>query len=174
MTKQKNIYKNVLKYYIYISIQTLYSVLCWSTFGSDYSLESSLVWRYKNGTPVFWEFLPFFSVDPLKRCVRLYGELHCIAIFRSLQRCSIGFKSRLCVGHSRTFVDLSQSHSCVVLAVCLGSWTFAPVWGPEQVFIKDVSALFSVHLSLNPDQSPSTLPLQNIPAAWWRHHHALP
>jgi hypothetical protein len=25
------------------SIQTLYSVLCWSTFGSDYSLESSWV-----------------------------------------------------------------------------------------------------------------------------------
>ena len=47
-------------------IQTLYSVLCWSTFGSDYSLESSWVWHYKLGTPVFGEFLPFFSADPLK------------------------------------------------------------------------------------------------------------
>ena len=38
----------------------------------------------------------------------------------SLQRCSIGFKSGLCLGHSRTFRDLSWSHSCNVLAVCLG------------------------------------------------------
>jgi hypothetical protein len=57
-----------LKYQIYISIQTLYSVLIWSTFGSDYSLESSWVWRYKLGTPVFVEFLPFFSADPLNLC----------------------------------------------------------------------------------------------------------
>jgi hypothetical protein len=52
----------------YISIQTLHSVHSWSTFGSDYSLESSWVWLYKIGTPVFGEFLPFFSADPLKVC----------------------------------------------------------------------------------------------------------
>ena len=34
---------------------------------------------------------------------------------------SIRFKSRLWLGHSRTFRDLSRSHSCVVLAMCLGS-----------------------------------------------------
>ena len=39
-----------------------------STFVSDYSLESSWVWRYKLGTPVFGEFLPFFSADLLKLC----------------------------------------------------------------------------------------------------------
>ena len=65
-------FANVLKiknwYHIYITIQTLYSVLCWSTFGSDYSLESSWVWRYNLGTPVFGEFLPFFSACPLKLC----------------------------------------------------------------------------------------------------------
>ena len=49
-----------------ISIQTLYLVLCCSTFGSNYSLESSWVWRYKLGTPVSREFLPLFSADPLK------------------------------------------------------------------------------------------------------------
>ena len=52
-------FANLLTYHIYISVQTLYSVPCWSTFGSNYSLESSWVWRYKLGTPVFGEFLPF-------------------------------------------------------------------------------------------------------------------
>ncbi|CDQ98281.1 unnamed protein product, partial [Oncorhynchus mykiss] len=51
---------------------------------------------------------------------RLDGECHCTAIFRSLQRCSIGIKSGLWLGNSRTFRDLSRSRSCVVLAVCLG------------------------------------------------------
>ncbi len=41
--------------------------------------------------------------------------------FRSLQRCSIGFKSGLWLGHSRTVMELLWSHSFVILAVCLGS-----------------------------------------------------
>ncbi len=41
--------------------------------------------------------------------------------FRSLQRCSIGFKSGLWLGHSRTVTELLWSHSFVILAVCLGS-----------------------------------------------------
>ena len=61
------------------------------------------------------------SLQILTSSVRLDGERCCTAIFRSLQRCLIGFKSGLWLGHSRTFRDLSQSHSCVVLAVCLGS-----------------------------------------------------
>ena len=93
-------------------------MLCWSTFGRDYSLESSWLWRYKLGIPVFGEFLPFFSVDSLKLC-QVGWECRCTAIFRSFQRCSIGFKSGLLLGHSRTFRDLSRSHSCMVLAVCL-------------------------------------------------------
>ena len=52
-------------------------VICWSTFGSDYSLESSWVWRYKLGTPVFGEFLPFFSADPLKLCQVGWGMSLC-------------------------------------------------------------------------------------------------
>ena len=85
MTKQKQVFRNVckfitnkkLKYHIYIGIQTLHSVLCWSTFGSDYSLELYWVWRYKPGTPVFGEFLPFFSADLLKLCkVGWGGTLH--------------------------------------------------------------------------------------------------
>ena len=55
-----------LKYPIVISIQTIYSVLSWSTFGSDYNLEPSWVWRNKLFTPGFGDVLPFFSADPLK------------------------------------------------------------------------------------------------------------
>jgi hypothetical protein len=80
MTKQKWVFikcctfvKNKqLKYYIYISIQNLSLP---STFGSDYSLESSWVWRYKLGTPVFGELLPFFPADPLKLCQVGWGAL---------------------------------------------------------------------------------------------------
>ena len=56
--------------------------------------------------------------------VRLDRERCCTAIFRPVQICSIGFKSGLWLGHSKTFRDLSRSHFCVVLAVC-------PVWDPE-------------------------------------------
>jgi hypothetical protein len=66
-----------LKYHIYVNIHTLYSGLFWSIFSSDYSLESSWVWRYKLGTPVFGEFITFFSADPLKLCQVGWGvSLH--------------------------------------------------------------------------------------------------
>ena len=73
-----------LKYYIHISIQTIYSVLCWKAFGSDNIIDSSWIWRYKLGTPLFGEFLPFFSVDPLK----LSGWIGSIAsqLFSGLSR----------------------------------------------------------------------------------------
>ena len=77
------------------------------------------------------------SLQILSSSVKLDGEYCCTAIFRSLQRYLIWFKSGLLLGHSWTFRDLSQSHSWVVLAVCLGlvsCWkvTFSPVWGPER------------------------------------------
>ena len=96
MTKQNQVFRfsfkciknKELKYHIYISIQTLYSVLCWSAFGSDYSLKPSWVWCYKLGTPVFGGFLPFFSADPLKLC-EVGWEVSLHSYFQSLQRCSI-------------------------------------------------------------------------------------
>ena len=74
MTKWKmfsrNFYKLIknktLKYHMYKSIQTLYSILCWSTFSSGYSLQSSQVWCYKLSTPGFVELLPFFFAHSLK------------------------------------------------------------------------------------------------------------
>ena len=41
----------------------------------------------------------------------------------------------------------------------------------DQVFIKDITVLWSVQLSLNPDQS---LQLKNTPTAWCCHHYASP
>ncbi len=61
------------------------------------------------------------SLQILSSSVRLDGKRWWTAIFRSLQRCSIGFKSGLCLGHSRTVTELLWSHSFVILAVCLGS-----------------------------------------------------
>ena len=45
----------------------------------------------------------------LSSSIWLDGERWCTAIFKSLQRCSIGFKSRLWLGHSRTFTYLPHS-----------------------------------------------------------------
>ena len=69
---------------------------------------------------LYLESFSHSSLQILSSSVRLDGERHCTAIFKSLQR-SIGFKSGLWQGHSRTFRDWSHSHSCVVLAVCLES-----------------------------------------------------
>ena len=77
--------------------------------------------------------------------VRLDGERCCTAIFRSLQRCSIGFKSGLWLGHSRTLrlffvlLDWGEGSLSEVLSTL------------EQVFIKDLSVLCFVNLSLDPD-----------------------
>ena len=73
------------------------------------------------------------SLQVLSSSVRLDEDRCCTAIFRSLQRCLIGFKSGIWLGHSRTFRNLSRSHSCIVLAVScwkvnvhpsLRSWAF--------------------------------------------------
>ena len=74
------------------------------------------------------------SLQILSSSARLDGECHCTAISRSLQRWLIRFKSWLWLGHSRTCRDLSRSHSCVFMAVCLQSlscWkvNLLPVWG---------------------------------------------
>ena len=123
------------------------------------------------------------SLKILSSSVRLGGECCCTAIFRSLQRLEslIGFKSGLWLGHSRTFRDLSWSHSCVVLVVCLGlscwRWTFAPVWGPEcsGAGFHQGSLCTLLRSSLPRSWLVSrSLPLKNIPTAWCCHHRGSP
>ncbi len=50
----------------------------------------------------------------LKLCHVGWGQMH---IFRFLQKYLIAFKSRLWLGHSRTFKELSISHYCCMLRV---------------------------------------------------------
>ena len=128
MTKQNQVFRHFCKcvvnkkqkYHIYVSIQPftqyfveapLAAITALSLLGYD---ATSLAHLY---------LVSFYhsSLHILSSSVRLDGECCCTAIFRYLQRCSIGFKSGHWLGHSRTFRDLSRSHSCVVLAVCLGS-----------------------------------------------------
>jgi hypothetical protein len=57
-----------------------------------------------------------WGVSPILLCKSFHaqdGERCCTVIFRSLQTCSIGFKSRLWLGHSRTFRDFSRSHAYI-------------------------------------------------------------
>ena len=70
-----------------------------------------------------WGVSPIYSLQILSSFVRLDGERRCTAIFRSFQRCSIGFKSRLWLGHSRTFrlvpKPLMRCLGCVLRRVVL-------------------------------------------------------
>lgn len=65
-------------------------------------------------TPGIVQFLSVFLAALLK-VSQIGWET---AIFRSPYRCSMGFNSGLWLGCSRTFRDLSRSHSSIVLAVC--------------------------------------------------------
>lgn len=73
-------------------------------------------------TQNFWQtsfrFPPFFL-----NIIKLEGGCRCTAIFRTPQRCSIRFKPRYWQRHSRTFKEWSQSHSFLILADCLGSFS---------------------------------------------------
>jgi hypothetical protein len=103
------------------------------------------------GTPVFGEFLPFFSADPLKLCEVGWGaSLH--SYFRSLQRYLIRylirFKSGLLVGQSRTLRPVPKPLQCfgsvLRVVVLLESEPSLWIWSR-------FSSRISVHLSLDPD-----------------------
>ncbi len=107
------------------------------------------------------------TLQILSSSVRLDGKRWWTAIFRSLQRCSIGFKSGLWLGHSRTVTELLWSHSFVILAVCLGSLSLSckpsaqseVLSTLEKVFIQDIPVLGHIYLSLDCNQS-------SCPCSW--------
>ncbi len=108
------------------------------------------------------------SLQILSSSVRLDGKRWWTAIFRSLQRCSIGFKSGLWLGHSKTVTELLWSHSFVILAVCLGSLSCWKVnlrpslrsWALWRRFSSRISLyLAPIHLSLDCNQS-------SCPCSW--------
>ena len=94
-------------------------------------------------------------------------------LFLGLQRCSIGFKFRLwrsTQGHW----DLSRSHSCVVLAVCLGSlscwkWNLHPNLRSWVLWIR-FSSRISLYFALL--IFPSILTSLPVPAAE-KHPHKM-
>uniref|UniRef100_A0A8C7INB0 Solute carrier family 37 member 4 n=1 Tax=Oncorhynchus kisutch TaxID=8019 RepID=A0A8C7INB0_ONCKI len=95
-------------------MQTLYSVVVEAPLAVITAL-SLLGYDATSLHTSIWGGSPILLCRP-SSSVRLDGECHCTAIFWSLQRCSIGFKSRLWLSNSRIFRDLSRSHSCVNLA----------------------------------------------------------
>lgn len=71
-------HKKVLQtYHMYTSSHTLYSIICWRTFGINYSIKSSGV-CYKLGTSILGQFLQFLFADRLKLHQVGWGaSVHC-------------------------------------------------------------------------------------------------
>ncbi len=114
------------------------------------------------------------SLQILSSSDRLDGKRWWTAIFRSLQRCSIGFKSGLWLGHSRTVTELLWSHSFVILAVCLGSLSCWKVnlrpslrsWALWRRFSSRISLYLAAFIF------PSTATSRPVPAAE-KHPHSM-
>ncbi len=104
------------KNHMYISIHSLCSILCWSIFGTNYSLKSFWVWCDKLWISAFGNNLPFFSSPRhLSSSVRLDGGRHTFSGFsRNIWLGSIPGCGWTIQGHS-------QSSLQATLAVCLGS-----------------------------------------------------
>ncbi len=160
-----------------LSIQTLCSVFSRSTFW--FNTAMSLFGKDATSfSHLDLGILCHSSLQILSSSVRLDGKCWWTAIFRSLQRCSIGFKSGLWLGHSRTVTELLWSHSFVILAVCLGSLSCWKVnlqpslrsWALWRRFSSRISLSFRPFPRLQP--VVLSLQLKNTPTAWCCHHHA--
>ncbi len=104
--------------------------------------------------------------SPLKLCQVGWGQTH---LFRFLQKYLIGFKTRLWLGHSRTFTELSISHfCCVIRGHCpVGRWTFCP-----SEVLNALGTGFSLRLSqcIGAFSFSSTLMSPSVPAAEKQPH----
>ncbi len=107
--------------------------------------------------------------SPLKLYQVGWGQMH---IFRFLQKYLIGFKSRLWLGHSKTFTELWISHSCCVLRVTVllegePSAQSEVLNALDWVFIKAISIFWCIELFFYSDESLS-------PCRWKQHHSLRP
>ncbi len=80
--------------------------------------------------------------------------------FKFLQKCLIAFKPRLWLGHSRTFTELSISHSCCVLRVTVllegkPSAQSEVLNALDWVFINAISIFWCIELIFYSDESLS-------------------
>ncbi len=86
-----------------------------------------------------------------------WGQMH---IFRFLQKYLIGFKLSLWLGHSKTFTELSISHSCCVFRVIVllegkPSAQSEVLNALDWVFIKAISVFWSIELFFYSNESLS-------------------
>ncbi len=138
-----------------ISIQTLNSALSWSTFTA-----SRLFCLMRQDLHIsIWQLSAILLLisSPLKLCQVGLGQTH---IFRFLQKYLIRLKPRLWLGHSKTFTELSISHSCSVLRDIYllegePSAQFEVLNALDWVFIKAVSILWCIELFFYSDESLS-------------------
>lgn len=78
-----------------------------------------------------WQSFPLFLAKAHKS-VRLQRHLMCSALFRSPHRFSIGFRSSLWLGHSKSLIFFWLSHSFVNFEVCF--WSLS-CWKVKSLFI---------------------------------------
>ncbi len=106
------------------------------------------------------------SLQILSSSVRLDGKRWWTAIFRSLQRCSIGFKSGLWPfknSHGVVVKPLLRYFSCVLRVIVLlegkPSAQSEVLSTLEKVFVQDIPVLGRIHISLDCNQS-------SCPCSW--------
>ena len=103
--------------------------------------------------------LSHFSWQILSISARLDGKCLWTAIFRSLHRCSLQFKSGLWLGHSRTDRDLSR---IIVFLKGEPSAQSEVTCTLEQVFLKYLSEFGCIHPSLH----AATIRLHHSAGRW--------
>ena len=125
----------------------------------DFTSKTCEYLCYKLGTSVFGEFLPFFTADPLKLCQVGWGvSMH--SYFGVSPEMSEPAQVWALDGPLKDIQRLIPKPllhclGCVLRDVVLLKGVCSPQFevlsALEQVFIKDLSVLCSVHLSLDPD-----------------------
>ena len=149
-----------------ISIQTLRSVLSRSPLWASTAM-SLLGNDATSFSHLDLGILFHSSSQILSSSVRLDGERWWTAILRSLQRCSIGFRSGLWLGQSRMVRVVRKPvvcyFSCVLRVIVLlegePSAQSEVLSTLEEVFFQDISVLGRIHLSFNCNQS-------SCPCSW--------
>ena len=114
---------------------------------------------HKLGTPVFWEFLPFLSADPLKLCQVGWGALQhsYLQVFPEMfDRVQVWvFPGPLEDIQRLVPKPLLHCLGCLLRVIVLlegePSPQFEVLSAPKQVFINDLSVICSVYFYLDPE-----------------------
>ena len=164
---------------MYISIHSLCSMLCWCTFGSNYSLKSFWIWCHKLGTPIFGQFCPFLFAAPLKLhqvgwevSVRSHFQIS-PEMFNRIKVCALA--GPLKDIHRVVLKPFFWYFGCVFRVVVLLKNEPSPQSevksALEQVHTGCLCTLLQLAFPLSWLVS-QLLPLKNTSTAWCCHHHA--